>query len=168
MKKTSIRYGSYGAVTICILFLLSWYVMDDLSFASQEVLGYASMVIALLFVFFGIKHFRDHENNGKVSFTKALTIGILISLITAVVFGILDVIYTEVLNPTFMEDYYNNSIEQMKLGLSPDEFEVKLAELESQRDLFSNPFFSFGLMAMTVFVIGFIISLISSLILQRK
>lgn len=168
MKKTIIRYGSYGAITICVLFLLSWYVMSDLSFASQEVLGYASMIIALLFVFFGIKHYRDNENNGKVVFKKALTIGILISLITAVVFGILDVIYTEVLNPTFMDDYYNSTVEQMKVSMSPEEFKLKLAELESQKDLFSNPLFTFGLMTMTVFVIGFIISLISSLILQRK
>ena len=168
MKKTVLRYGTYGAIAICVLFLLSWYVLDDLSFTSQEVLGYASMIMALLFVFLGIKHFRDNENEGKVAFKKALTIGILISLITAVAFGILDVIYTEVLNPNFMEEYYTASVEQMKQSLPPDEFEAKLAELESQKDLFSNPFFSFGLMAMTVFVIGFIISLISSLILQRK
>ncbi|NKI30830.1 DUF4199 domain-containing protein [Croceivirga thetidis] len=168
MKKTIIKYGAFGAIAICVLFLLSWYVMDDLSFASQEVLGYASMIIALLFVFFGIKHYRDNENNGKVAFKKALTIGVLISLITAVVFGILDVIYTEVLNPTFMDDYYNASVEQMKVSMSPEEFKVKLAELESQKELFTNPLFSFGLMTMTVFVIGFIISLISSLILQRK
>ena len=168
MKKVSLKYGSYGAITICVLFLLSWYVMDKISFVSQEVLGYASMIVALLFVFFGIKHFRDHENNGKVNFKTAITIGLLISLITAVVFGILDVIYTEFLNPTFMDDYYNASIEQMKLNLPPEEFKIKLEELEAQKKLFSNPLFSFGLMAMTVFVIGVIISLISSLLLQRK
>lgn len=168
MKKIILRYGLYCGITICVLFLLSWYVMDDLSFVSQEVLGYASMIIALLFVFFGIKHFRDIENQGKVAFKQALTIGVLISLITAIVFGILDVIYTEILNPAFMEDYYTASVEQMRQTLPPEEFKTKLAELESQKHLFSNPLFSFGLMAMTVFVIGFIISLISSLILQRK
>ena len=67
-----------------------------------------------------------------------------------------------------MDDYYNASIEQMKLNLPPEEFKIKLEELEAQKKLFSNPLFSFGLMAMTVFVIGVIISLISSLLLQRK
>ena len=168
MRKTSIRFGLYGAITISILFLLSWYVLDDLSFASQEVLGYASMVIALLFVFFGIKHFRDKENDGKVAFKQALNIGVIISLITAIVFGILDVIYTEFLDPNFMEEYYTTTVDQMRQSMPAEEFKAKLAELEAQKDLFSNPLFSFGIMAMTVFVIGFIITLISSLILQRK
>ena len=168
MKKTVLKYGLYGALTICVLFLLSWFVLDDLSFASQEAIGYSSMVIALLFVFFGVRHFRDKENNGKVTFKQALTIGVLISLITAVTLGVLDVFYTEVLNPDFMETYYSASVEQMRQSLPPEEFESKLAELESQKALFTNPLFTFGFMAMTVFLIGFIISLISALVLQRK
>ncbi|SHG72026.1 DUF4199 domain-containing protein [Flagellimonas flava] len=168
MKKTVLRYGTYGAITICVLFLLSWFLLGDLPFSTQEVLGYASMVISLGFVFFGIKHFRDKENGGIISFKKALTIGILISLITALAFGILDVIYTEILNPDFMEAYYQATISNLRENLPPEEFEVQLAEIEAQKTMFSNPLFSFALMAMTVFVIGFIISLISALILQRK
>lgn len=168
MKKTSIRYGLYGATTICILFLLSWFVLDDLPYFSQEVLGYISMIVSLGFVFFGIKHYRDRENDGKVSFKNALLIGILISLITSLAFGILDVFYTEVLNPDFMTEYYNHSVETLRASVPADEFEAKLAEMESQKELFSNPLFSFAVMAMTVFVIGFIISLLSALVLQRK
>lgn len=168
MKKTILRYGFYGAITICILFLVSWFLLDGLSFSIQEVFGYVSMVLSLGFVYFGIKHFRDKENGGKVNFKKALIIGILISLITALTFGILDVFYIEVLNPNFMEEYYESVVESMKNSLPPDEFASQLAEIEAQKEQFSSPIFSFVLMAATVFVIGFIISLISAFILQRK
>lgn len=168
MKKTVLRFGLYGSIAICILFLISWFVLDHLPYSTQEVLGYVSMILALGFVFFGIKQYRDMENDGKVSFKKALLIGVLISLITALAFGILDVFYTEVLNPDFMTEYYNRSVESVKASLPADEFEAKLAEMESQKELFSNPLFSFALMAMTVFVIGLIISLLSALVLQRK
>ncbi len=168
MKKTILRYGIYSAITICLLFLASWYLLNDLSFSAQEVIGYASMVISLGFVYFGIKHFRDQENEGKLSFKKAIVIGILISLITAIAFGLLDVLFTEVLNPEFMEEYYAATVKDMRDSLPPEEFDVKLAEIESQKAMFSNPLFSFALMSMTVFVIGFIITLISALILQRK
>jgi len=67
-----------------------------------------------------------------------------------------------------MTEYYNVTLAQMKETLPPEEFEVKLAEMESQKELFSSPWMNFLIMSMTVFVIGFIISLISSLILQRK
>ena len=168
MKKTILRFGIYGAITICILFLLGWYIGKNLDYSAQEIIGYASMIISLSFVYFGIKHFRDKENEGFISFKKALLIGLLISLITAIAFGALDIIYIEFINPNFTAEYYAHTVEDMRNSLSAEEFEVKLAELESQKELFSNPIFSFLLMALTVFIIGFIISLISSLILQRK
>ena len=168
MRKIVLRYGGYGAITICVLFLAAWFLADGQSYAVQEFIGYAVMVVSLSFVFFGIKQFRDTENNGKISFKKALTLGVLISGIVAIVFGVLDVIYVELLNPDFMEDYYAKSIEQMRTSMPEAEFTTKLAEMEAQKSTFSNPLFTFFIMGMTVFVIGFIISLLSSLLLQRK
>ena len=168
MKKTVLRFGLYGAVTICILFLLTWFLLKDSNFEFSEALGYLSMVVALSFVYFGIKNFRDQENEGTISFTKGLIIGIFISLITAIAFGIIDVIYITYINPDFTETYYNEAVEEMRQQLSAAEFEVKLKELEQQKALFSNSLFAFALMSGTVLVIGFIISLISALLLQRK
>lgn len=168
MKKTILRFGAYGGITISVLFMISWFALDHLPMSIQEILGYASMIVSLSFVYFGIKHFRDKENEGKISFKKALAIGVLISLITALVFGLLDVLYTEVLNPEFMDKYYNEVSANLKASLPANELEIKLAQLESEREQFSNPVFSFTIMASTVFIIGFIITLLSSLVLQRK
>ncbi|MGW9684974.1 DUF4199 domain-containing protein [Flagellimonas sp. 2504JD1-5] len=168
MKKTVIRFGIYGAVTIWILFLISLFLLANLSFATQEILGYVAMVLSLGFVYFGIKHFRDKENEGAVTFKNALIIGILISLITALAFGILDTVYSQILNPDFMTDYYDTIVEGLRNTLPPDEFQERLAEINAEKKMFSNPLVSFAFMAMMVFVIGFIISLISALILQRK
>ncbi|WP_422858576.1 DUF4199 domain-containing protein [Flagellimonas sp. S174] len=168
MKKTVIKYGTYGAIAICGLFLISWFILDDLPLPTQEALGYLSMILSLSFVFFGIKHYRDRENEGKVSFKNALVIGLLISLITAVVFGVLDVIYTEVLNPEFMDTYYSETLKTMEETMSAEEFKLKKAEMDAQLEIFANPLMTFVLMSLTVFVIGFIVSLLSALILQRK
>ena len=168
MKKTILRYGVYGAITIMALFMASLYAGEGLDYTTQEVIGYASMLISLSFVFFGIKHFRDRVNNGVVSLGKAIVIGLVISLITALAFGILDFVYVKYLNPGFMEEYYTNNLAQLQESLPAAEFEVKKAELESQKELFMNPVMSFVLMSMTVLVIGFVVSLISGLILQRK
>ena len=168
MKKTIIKFGTYGAIAICGLFLISWFAFDDLPLSTQETLGYLSMILSLSFVFFGIRHFRDKENSGKVSFKKALVIGLLISLITALVFGVFDVIYTEVLNPDFMDTYYSETLNIMEENMPAEEFEIKKVEMEAQKELFANPLMAFLFMALTVFVIGFIISLLSALVLQRK
>ncbi|NNC69495.1 MAG: DUF4199 domain-containing protein [Flavobacteriaceae bacterium] len=167
MKKSVIKYGIRSVLTLIILFIISLTFGKNLDYGLQEVIGYVSIVLALVFVFFGIKHYRDHENNGSVSFGKAVLIGIYITLFAALAFGAIDIIY-RLINPEFTTEYYDHAVEELNNSLSGVELEAKLAEMESQKELFMNPLFSFLLMAFTVFLIGFIISLISSLILQRK
>ncbi|RLD26278.1 MAG: DUF4199 domain-containing protein, partial [Bacteroidetes bacterium] len=167
MKKAILRYGLYGAASICILFLLSWLIGDNLSYSVQEIIGYASMVVSLSFVFFGIRHFRDKINDGTVSFGKALLLGLAISLITALAFGVLDVVYIKYINPDFTEEYYARSLEKLEETLPADEFEIERVKMESEKELFMSPVISFIVMSMTVLIIGFIISLLSAMVLQR-
>lgn len=168
MKKTILRFGVYGIITIFILSLLIWSLIGSMDDVTGEIIGYSSMVISLLFVYFGIKHFRDKENNGLLTFGKALLIGILISLMVSLAFGLLDVIYVKFINPEFMTDYYARNLEQLQASLPAEEFEIKKAELESEKEMFLNPFIHFFIMSMMVFIIGFIISMLSALVLQRK
>ncbi|GAA4275270.1 DUF4199 domain-containing protein [Aquimarina gracilis] len=168
MKNTVIRYGVLSAIAICALNLAGWFLGKNLDYSTQEVIGYTGIVVALVFVFFGIKHYRDKENNGSVTFGKALLIGVLISLIASLAFGILDVIYIKYIDPNFVTEYYAHHVEQMRSSLSEAEFKVEFEKLEAQKEMFSNTFMNFFLMFTTVLIIGFIISLLSALILQRK
>lgn len=168
MKKTILRYGRYGGLLICVLFLISWFLLTDLDYGVQEILGYASMVISLSLVYFGIRHYRDRENSGSLSLGEGLRIGLGISLITALCFGVLDVIYVKYLNPDFMDSYYTRVLADLEATLPAEEFQLRKQEMEAQKELFSSAWMNFFLMATTVMLIGFIITLFSSLILKRK
>lgn len=168
MKNTILKYGVYSSLTLVILFVIQFSFESNMSYSTSEVFGYISIVLALLFVYFAIKHFRDSINKGSVSFGKALLIGILVSLIAGLTFGIINYIYVEVINPEFMTEYYDQMVEKAKSTLTDAEFQVKLKQMKSEKELFSNPFVSSLIMSATVLIIGFIISLISGLILQRK
>ncbi len=168
MKNTIIKYGVYSLITASVLFLSAFLLGKNLDFSTQAVIGYASMVISLLFVYFGIKHFRDHENDGKVSLTKAIVIGLLISLFAALGFAIVDYIYTTQINPDFASEYLAQSLKEMEATLSPAEFEEQKIALTKQMEDYGGPIALASMMFLTVMVIGFIISLISGLILQRK
>lgn len=168
MKNTIIKYGIYGLATAIILFLLALTLGKTFDYSTQEIIGYATMVASLSFVYFGIKHFRDKENNGLLSFGKALQIGILISLFAGLGFGIIDYLYTTVINPDFASEFLNKSLETMKNSLSPEEFAAKKAELQQQMQDFGGSGFMAFIMFATVVVIGFIISLISASLLQNK
>jgi len=171
MKNTIIKYGIYAFITASVLFLAGFLIgkQIDLDFNTMAVFGYASMVLSLLFVFFGIKHFRDHINNGKVSLGKAIVIGLLISLFAAIGFGIVDYIYTSSINPDFAVEYKDYAMAQLQdANLSAEELKTKTDELEASMGMMESSTAMAFIMFATVMIIGFIISLISGLILQRK
>lgn len=171
MKKTILRYGVYAFVTASILFLSGFLIgkQIDLDFNTMAIFGYASMVLSLIFVYFGIKHFRDNINDGKISLGKALAIGLLISLFSAVGFAIVDYIYTTSINPNFAVEYKEYTLAQLnEANLSAEELKTKTEELEASMAMMKSSSFLAFVMFATVMIIGFIISLISGLILQRK
>ena len=169
MKKSIIRYSLYGSLTLSVLFVLGMAIGGSIDYSTSEVFGYASMVISLLFVFFGIKHFRDHINDGKVTLGKAIVIGLLISLFSAIGFAIVDYIYTTSINPNFAVEYKEYTMTQLnEANLSAEDFKTKVDELEASMDMMGSSSFMAFVMFGTVMIIGFIISLISGLVLQRK
>ncbi len=168
MKNTVIKYGIYGLITGFVLFLSGILLGKSLSYSTQEILGYATMIISLSFIFFGIKHYRDKINGGVINFGKALLIGLLISALVGIGVAIADYIYTSMINPDFASEYLEKSIQTMEQTYSGQELETKKAELTRQMNDYGGSGFMATLMFITVVIIGFIISIISSLILQRK
>ena len=168
MRKSVLKFGLLSSLTLVILFEIQFSLGDSLSYSNSEIFGYISIVLALLFIYFAIKNYKESINNGSVSFGKALVIGVLVSLLAGLTFGIINYIYVEVINPEFMTEYYNHMVEKAKYSLSAAEFQIRLQDMEAEKALFSNSIISSLVMTATVLIIGFIIAGISGLILQRK
>lgn len=168
MKTTVLKFGMYALLTAVALFALALLLGKGLDYSVQEVIGYTTMAISLIFVFFGIRYYRDNENNGKVTFLKALGVGMLISLFAAVGFGIIDYLFTTIIHPDFALEYETKMLTDMKTTLPPAEFEAQKAELQQQMKDYGGSGFMATMMFAMVAVMGFIISLISALILQKK
>ena len=169
MKSTIYRYGIYAMLTMLLLSAVHFFlIMPNVNLANAEVVGYLTMLLSMIFVFVGIKHYRDKVNNGVLSFWQGLKIGVLIVLIPSVAFGLFDILYTEVINPDWLNNYYNEMIEQTKRSTAPEKLDAALKDLETSKNIFSNPLLQFLLMAATVFIIGFIVTIISSLTLRRS
>ena len=153
MKSTILKYGVYGFLTGLIVFTLHLVLgIKNLDYSTNEILGYVSIFISLSFIYFGIKHYRDNVNNGVISLGKAIAIGTLISLMVGVGIGIADFIYTEFINPDFFKSYEDMLIKQGR--------EAEIIKMTSTTAAL--------FMIVLVSIIGFIISLLSALFLQRK
>ena len=153
MKQSILKYGLYGLITGALIFTFHLtFGIDNFDYKTNEVLGYVSIFLSLSFIFFGIKHYRDKVNNGVVTLGKGIVIGLLISILVAIGISLADYAYTKFINPSFFTDYEQMMQEQGKA----DEIIKMTSETGA---LF---------MLVLVTVIGFIISLISAIILQRK
>jgi len=169
MKSTVFRYGLYSVIAIVALSAIEMFIIEpNTNFSTSEIAGYLIMLISMIFVFIGIKHYRDHVNNGSLTFGQGLKVGILIVLIPSVAFGLFDLLYTKVINPGWMENYYAKMLENIKKTTAPEKLDATLKSLQANKELFSNPIMEFLLMALTVFIIGFIVTIISSLTLRRN
>jgi len=168
MKHTVVKYGIYAMLSGFLLFGLPFFFGMGIENEYNQFLGYSSIVLSLLFIFFGVKHYRDKVNNGNVFFGQAIEISMLIALFSAVGVAIFDYIYTTQINPDFSTGYLEYSIKKMEATLPAEESSIKGAELKQQMEDYGGSGFMAALMFVTVVVIGFIISLISGLILQRK
>ena len=168
MKNTIVKYGSYGLLVALILVLLVLWLGRGMSYSIQEVFGYVTMFASLSFIYFGIRHYRDQVNDGTVSFGKGLLIGMLISAFVGIGIGIADYIYTTMINPDFAAEYLETTLKTMEAELSVEEFKIQKETLTTQMENYGGSGFMAFIMFITVIMIGFIVSLISSLILQRK
>ena len=153
MKSTVVKFGSYGLLTGFVIFMLHlFFGIDNLDLTTNEILGYVSIFLSLSFIFFGIKHYRDKENDGFITLGKAIKIGLAISVLVALGISIADFMYTKFINPDFFANYEQQLIDQGR--------EDEIMEMTST--------IAAIFMLVLVSIIGFIISLISGLILQRK
>ncbi|MGZ8554644.1 MAG: DUF4199 domain-containing protein [Chitinophagaceae bacterium] len=169
MKLTIIRYGIYAASAIVILSAIHFFILlPNSSYETAEIAGYLTMILSMIFVFAGIRHYRNNVNDGYLSFTQGLKVGALIVLIPAVAFALFDILYTKVLNPSWGDAYLNYYIEKIKATTPAAHVDEKIKELRKNMEMFSNPAFQFLLMAGTVYIIGLIVTIISTLALRRN
>lgn len=169
MKPTVFRYGIYSMLSIIVLSAIEVFLIQpNTNYQISEIAGYLIMLISMIFVFIGIKYYRDHVNGGSLTFGQGMKVGVLIVLIPSVAFGLFDILYTKVINPHWMENYYAKMVENIKKTTAPEKLDATLKNLEMNKEIFSNPLLEFLLMAVTVFIIGFIVTIISSLALRRN
>ncbi len=169
MKQVVFRYGLLATLAILVLSAIHFFLLlDKLSYSSAELAGYLTMILSMIFVFLGIRYYRDRLNEGFLKFGEGMKIGVLIVLIPAVFFGLFDLLYTEVINPSWLNDYYTSYVERIKASTPADQLEAKLARIAKEKEVFGNPVFQFLLMTATVFIIGLMVTIISALTLRKS
>ncbi|HSS75238.1 MAG TPA: DUF4199 domain-containing protein [Thermoanaerobaculia bacterium] len=171
MQRIVLRFGlaSGGILVALMAVMLSLYSRKTVDFDHSYIVGYSSMVLSFLLVFFGVRSYRDNVAAGTIGFGKAFQVGLLITLITCAMYVIAWEIAYFNFFPHFLDDYSVNVIAKMRSsGASEVAIREATTKMAAMAKNYSNPFFNSAITFLEVFPVGLIMTLISAAILRRK
>jgi hypothetical protein len=169
MKKIVLIFGLISGAISAALMLATVPFHDQIGFDRGMFVGYTSMVLSFLLVFFGIRSYRENVGNGEISFLRAFSVGILITLISCVCYVATWEMVASRLMPDFIEKYTSYAIAKTQAsGASAQQVEAKRQEMAHFAQLYANPLFRTAMTFLEPLPVGLLITLISSLILRRK
>lgn len=164
MKKVMIKYGLIaGVIVVCVPYIGSLVMGSDPStYQMGEIIGYSTMIFSLLTIFLAVKEYKT-QCSTAISFKQVFLLGLGITFIAALMFGIYNVLYATVIEPDFMNNYFNYYIDNIRnSGATEEVINQQIAQLEQEKSFFMNPMVNFSVMFASVFMIGLVISLVSA------
>jgi hypothetical protein len=104
--KFGLIIGILSGVWILVLHFAGVFYTDDVEVEQYPWLEYASILIPLVGLYFGIKNFRDNINGGRMEFFEGLFEGFKIIIVGGVIAAFFAVVYVQyspsVLNTDYM------------------------------------------------------------------
>jgi len=169
MKKTVLTFGLISGVVSSLMMLATLPFIHRIGFDKGAVIGYTSIVLCFLLVFFGIRSYRENVGNGSITFGRAFGVGILITLISCAFYVVTwEIIYFKLM-PDFADKFTNYAVEQVRAsGASQQVIDAKMQEMKSFIVKYNNPLFNAAITFTEPFPIGLIITLISAAVLRKK
>ena len=170
MKKTVLTFGVISGLIISVLMSVTISFSHQIGLNRAMVIGYTTMVLAFLLVFFGIRSYRENVGNGSISFGRALSVGFLIMLISCCFYvATWEVIYHNFL-PNFADEYMALASEQLRTsGKPPQQIEAEIANMQSMMQMYKNNIlFNVAFTFLEPLPVGLVMTLISALILRKR
>lgn len=170
MKKTALTFGLIsGAVAIAMMLMTLPFISSHRS-GTADVLGYTSILLSALLVFFGIRSYREHHaENGQLTFGRGLAVGLLITLISTTCYAAaFEIIYFK-LAPDFGDQFSACMVERVRAsGGSQKEIVETVKRAATLKRLYDHPATNAALTFATTLPVGLAVTAISAGILRRK
>ena len=169
MKKTVLVFGLISGAIMAVMLFASMLFIKNVGFDKAEIVGYTSMVLAFLLVFFGIRSYRENVGGGTISFGRALSVGLLIVLISTVCYVLAwEIVYFNFMHD-FADKYAAHMVEEVRnSGAGEQAIQAKLQEMKRFKELYENPFFNAAITFLEPLPVGLVLTLISAIILRKK
>ena len=169
MKKTVLTFGLISGALSAAMMLATIPLLDSIGFEKTDVIGYTTIVLSALLVFFGVRSYRENAGAGRITFGRGFAVGLLITLISCLCSVVsFQIVYFKV-TPEFGERFAACMVERARAsGARPQKVEETAKQAERLKQLYDDPVTNAALTFVQPFPIGLVASVISAAILRKR
>lgn len=169
MKRIVLTFGLIAGAMLSAMMLITLPFQDVIGFDWGMLVGYTTMVLAFLLVYFGVRSYRDNIAGGTVRFGRAFVVGSLIALVASVCYVVTwEVIYFRH-GDEFVAKYQAYALEKARAeGETEEAIAQKKAEMERFAELYQNPAFNAAITFLEPLPVALIMALVSAGVLSRR
>lgn len=169
MRRIVLTFGLIAGGILSAMMLLTIPFQDRIGFDRGAIVGYTSMVLAFLMVYFGVRSYRDNVAGGSVGFGQAFKVGILITAIGSVCYVATWQVVYRVFVPDFGEKYTAHILEKARQGgATAEALAAQAAEMAEFWELYQNPLVNIAFTLIEPLPVGLLMTLVTAFVLSRK
>lgn len=169
MRKISLIFGLLSGVVSAGLLIATIPYVNSVNYRRGDVLGYTSIALSALFVFLGVRSYRENWSGGGLSFGRGLAVGLLITLISCACHVVtFHALYFKIF-PDLGDKYTVCMIQRAKDSGASDQEVRQTAELAQKlKRLYDKPATNAVVAFAEAFPVGAFAAVLSAAILRRK
>jgi len=169
MRKVILVFGLLSGAVSAALMLMTVPFMHRIGFDYGLVVGYTAIVLSFLFVYFGIRSYRDNVAGGTVTFGRAFSVGLLIALISSLCYVVTwEFVYFNLM-PDFWDKYSAYAIEHARAsGATQQTIDETARQMRELKQSLDNPLINAAYTFIEPFPVGVVVALVSAGILRRR
>ena len=167
MRKIVLTFGLIAGAILSVMMLIQFQF--QIGFDEGATIGYTTMVLAFLMVFFGVRSYRDNVAGGSVTFGRAFAVGLLITIVASVCYvATWQFVYYRLV-PDFGDKYAAYAVEKTKRsGATDAQVAAKTREMTELNQMLKKPLVNIALTFVEPLPVGVLFTLITAVALSRK
>lgn len=169
MKRIVLTFGLISGAILSVMLVVTAPFWEQIGFDRGMIVGYSTMVLAFLLVFFGIRSYRETVGNGHISFARALGVGLLIVVVSSICY----VITWEIVFFNFLQDFDDKYIayaldKARAAGASAAEIAKQTEEMDKFKASYNKVHINAAFTFLEPLPVGVPMTFISALILRKR
>ena len=169
MRRIVLTFGLIAGAILSAMMLLTLPFHDRIGFDRALVVGYTTMVLAFLMVFFGVKSYRDNVADGSVTFGRAVKVGLLITAVGTICYvATWQVVYHR-FAPDYLDKYAAYKVEKAReSGATEAQIAEESKKMAEFKEMYENPLVNIAFTFLEPLPVGIVFTLVTAGVLSRK